>query len=167
MIEDLAPWEAASLFDTPLQGTVTVVAPTVSQLVGADGKRYCLIVSIVPPATGQCQISVNPNMGTAEGIVININQGPLIIDLRDWGPLVQMAWFASNTNPGSSVLQFYSLSVLRWPRDTRRSLILPWDEDAASLSARTERDTKQRIARLRQLLGQCGVVSPRWQSNGY
>lgn len=166
MIEDLAPWEVAALFQPPLDKQVSVVAPAVASVVPADGTRYALIISIVPPSTGQCQVSVNPNMGTAEGIVPNTAAAPLVITLHDWGPLVQKAWFATNTNPGSSVLQVYSLSVQRWPRDKQRSLILPWEEDATALSAELDKQTRERAAKLRRAIEACGGASPRWLANG-
>lgn len=87
-----------------MESTVAAaLATSPAQLVSANPLRWALIIGApIVVNSGQAQPSwAGPNRNTVAngaGIPLGPNQGPLRMDFREYGILVQQAWYGASLN---------------------------------------------------------------------
>jgi hypothetical protein len=113
-MDGLAPWDEASYFDTPQTTIVNIATASSSQLVGADPNRVSLIVSVSTAGGQQAILPGKAPTGSTAGIQVS-NTFPFMITFRDYGPLVQQAWFGFNQNPTPINFVVVTQALLKWP----------------------------------------------------
>lgn len=77
------------------------VGPTPVQIVGYDPLRWGLVISAAQSNTQSAW--PDPAMPPTAGLFDGLNLLPVMLAYRDWGGLVQAAWYASNpSGPGTA-----------------------------------------------------------------
>lgn len=79
------------------------------QIVGADPRRFGLL--IVSNSTPGLTITTSPSPAAAQGLFAASNALPnAMMTFRDWGPLVQSAWFYNSGAAG----QFFTVFTVAY-----------------------------------------------------
>lgn len=108
----MPPWDASPYFQTITEGSVTIPAATIIQLVPADPMRVALIVDAAA-STGSATLTLNGKAGGKTGLFIASSRPIIELYYSEVGPLVQQQWFASGAL--NTIVTYYAISLAKWP----------------------------------------------------
>jgi hypothetical protein len=92
--------------------------PTAQKIVGPDPTRWGLILSV--SASGDAFVATtDTSISTSGGILVSSTSPGLQINFRDWGALVNLAWFVTQVSPGARAT---AIEVLYRPSGPTMSL---------------------------------------------
>lgn len=131
MDNGLAPWQEQPYWDSVVTTVTNLGVNTIGAVCQYDGTRVALLLGVQMGSGVFCRYLLNNPGATNEGIMVSANNGYLLLNYHDHGPLVWQQWFAIGTGPVN--VTAYQARLKAWP--SRTANVPNYSEQANAVKA--------------------------------